>query len=314
MNAPAAAQVRPETGLRGPDFIVIGAMKAGTTTLFEHLRRHPSLFMADPKEPNYFSIDEVYARGPEWYHGLFAGAGDDQLCGEASPSYTRYPRFPETPARMAEGAPHAKLIYLMRHPVDRFYSNYVFDRSFGHREPLRDTLTERPYVLETSRYLTQIRRYLEHFPREQMLCLLLDDLKADPAGVLAQVARFLGVADFADSPGDEPVLANQRGQQHTVRQGNRLLAAARSAPGVKGLTGLLPESARASCRRFVSQTLPQSPVGRWLASRHHQKIDPLTDELRAELHDRLDPDTAELENFLGRNLSHWRRVPQEAAS
>ena len=298
---------------RSPDFIVIGAMKAGTTTIYEHLRHHPAIFMADPKEPNYFSIDSVHERGLAWYHGLFAAAREGQLCGEVSPSYTRYPRFPDTPARMAEACPGAKLIYLMRHPVERFYSNYVFDRSFGHREPIRDTLRMRSYVLETSRYLAQIQRYLEYFPRERMHLIVLDDLRADAAAVLSRLAGFLDVADFPQSD-DSAVHANQRGDQHTVRHGNRLLAAARSAPGAGALTGLLPASTKGALRRVVQEALPQSSVGRWLTRKHHSRIEPLTEELKAELHERLDPDTIALEVFLDRDLSHWRAATTEGPS
>ncbi|MGI9457226.1 MAG: hypothetical protein ACR2NU_11740, partial [Aeoliella sp.] len=93
---------------RVSDFVVIGAMKAGTTTVFEYLSRHPQVFMADPKEPNYFSMDDVHSRGMDWYRGLFAEASDEQICGEASASYTRYPRFPQSAARMAELLPDAK--------------------------------------------------------------------------------------------------------------------------------------------------------------------------------------------------------------
>lgn len=298
---------------RYPDFIVIGAMKAGTTTLYQHLRRHPGILMADPKEPNYFSIDSVYSRGLPWYQGLFAAAGEDQLCGEVSPSYTRYPRFPDTPDRMARACPGVKLIYLMRHPVERFYSNYVFDRSFGHNEAIRDTLHQRPYVLETSRYLSQINRYLDFFPREQLHLIVLDDLRSDASAVLSRLAGFLGVAEFDAAPSEE-VHANRRGDQHTVRQGNRLLSAARSAPGAKSLAALLPESARGAVRRIVSDVLPKNPVSQWMNRRRLGRIEPLTAELRAELHERLDPDTRALEEFLGRDLSGWRRADREGAA
>ncbi|MEO0532121.1 MAG: sulfotransferase, partial [Planctomycetota bacterium] len=219
MTASAAADTSA-TGKsvgRDPDFIVIGAMKAGTTTLYAHLQAHPQVFMADPKEPNYFSKDEVYQeKGRDWYRRLFADARPDQRCGEASPSYTRAPRFVATPERMAAEVPNAKLVYIMRHPVERFYSNYVFDRSFGFNEPIRATLVERPYVLETSRYIDQIRRYLEHFPAERLHCLLLDDLRSDLDATLRRLAAFLGIADFATAD-EANVRANERGEQHTKR-------------------------------------------------------------------------------------------------
>lgn len=299
---------------RDPDFIVIGAMKAGTTTLFSHLKAHPQVFMGDPKEPNYFSKDDVYeGKGRDWYRGLFADARPDQRCGEASPSYTRAPRFSATPQRMAAAVPHAKLVYIMRHPVERFYSNYVFDRSFGFNEPIRETLTQRSYVLETSRYIDQIRRYLECFPREQLHCLLLDDLRSDVAGTLHRLAEFLGIAEFAE-PEAGSVRANERGAQHSKQMGYQLLSTARGAPGMRFAKQLLPQSAREAARRLFTETLPQSGVASWLKRRHLEKTEPLTDGLRAELHELLDPSTTELEAFLGRDLSHWRRPASEGAS
>ena len=306
MSADAASVA---SGPRDPDFIVIGAMKAGTTTLFEALRAHPDVFMANPKEPNYFSMDAVYQdRGRQWYRELFAGARADQVCGEASPSYTRAPRFPNTAERMAVDLPDVRLVYIMRHPVERFYSNYVFDRSFGFNEPIEQTLSERPYVLETSRYIDQIRRYLDRFPSAQLHCIVLDDLRSDAAGVLSRLADFLGLQEPFPSDSDEPAQANQRGEQHLVRQGNRLLSAARSVPGVGIATKAMPQSAREACRRFVSETLPQSVLGKLTTRRHLSRIQPLTEELRTRLHDLLDPSTTELEGFLGRDLSHWKRA------
>lgn len=308
MPSPAEKSERAMGTGRDPDFIVIGAMKAGTTTLFAHLKDHPQVFMAEPKEPNYFSKDDVYTgKGRDWYRGLFANARANQRCGEASPSYTRAPRFADSAKRMAAAVPDAKLVYIMRHPVERFYSNYVFDRSFGFREPIRETLIERSYVLETSRYIEQVRRYLDYFPREQLHCLLLDDLRSDLEATLSRLAEFLGIEGFSGANRAGGVRANERGEQHSKRLGNQLLSTARRTPGMRFAKQLLPKSARVVARRLVTETLPQSAVANWLKGRHLDQVEPLTDDLRGELHELLDPSTVELEAFLGRDLSHWRR-------
>ncbi len=104
---------------RLPDFIVIGAMKSATTTLHEQLARQRGLFMSRSKEPSFFSDDENYARGIEWYASFFAGAGDHLLVGESSTHYTKLPTHPHTVERMVRALPRVKLIYVMWHPIDR---------------------------------------------------------------------------------------------------------------------------------------------------------------------------------------------------
>src|SRR5690349_17383952 len=116
---------------RPPDFVIIGAMKCATTTLHEQLARQPGIFMSRPKEPNFFSDDEVYARGLDWYRSLFDGAGDSALCGESSTHYTKLPSYPETVGRMARALPRPRLIYVMGHPVDRLISHFVHEVTNG---------------------------------------------------------------------------------------------------------------------------------------------------------------------------------------
>lgn len=290
---------------RLPDFLIIGAMKSGTTTLYEYLERHPQVFMATPKEPNFFSMDEVYQKGADWYASLFAEAGADQLCGEASPSYSRFPRFPTTASRIAQTLPETKILYIMRHPVERFYSNYVFDRSYGFKDSIRDTLDSRAYVLETSNYMLQIEKYLEHFSREQMYFLLLEDLKEAPGQALSEVSRFLGVRDTlpADSAS---VQANPQGRNHVARQCNTGLQKFRSIPGVQTFKRIVPKGMRGRLRDSLLNSMPDSRLGRWISRRHVSKAEPLTAELRKELLERLAEPTSRLEHFLGRDLSAWR--------
>ncbi|NNF72213.1 MAG: sulfotransferase, partial [Rhodobacteraceae bacterium] len=98
--------------MKGPDFILIGAMKCGTSTLASQLGAQPGLFMTTPKEPNYFSDDAIFARGPDWYGGLFDGAGPGDLRGEASTHYTKRPDYPDTIARMKAAVPAPRLVYM----------------------------------------------------------------------------------------------------------------------------------------------------------------------------------------------------------
>ena len=114
-----------------PDFIVVGAMKSATTTLHEQLARQPGVFMSSPKEPNFFSDDAIYARGWGWYSSLFGEAGPGVVRGESSTHYTKLPTFPRTVERMVHDLPCVKLIYVMRHPIDRLISQYVHELTAG---------------------------------------------------------------------------------------------------------------------------------------------------------------------------------------
>src|SRR5262245_17814119 len=102
-----------------PDFIIIGAKKSGTKSLINWLSEQPEVESTRIKEPNFFSWDDVWSRGPAWYSGLFAGAGTDRLCGEASTSYTELRHAIKAAERMGATVPAVKVIYTLRHPIER---------------------------------------------------------------------------------------------------------------------------------------------------------------------------------------------------
>ena len=178
---------------RMPDFLIIGAMKAGTTTLHDYLCRHHCIFMAKPKEPQFFSRDHVYTRGIEWYRALFSSASPGQICGEASTCYSRWPRYPNASTRIARHAPDTKLIYMMRHPVERVYSHYghsMQERQQKGEGPIvtfEDFLEEDNEVICASLYIRQIERYLESFPRDRLLLVAFDDLLANPQDLVNKI-------------------------------------------------------------------------------------------------------------------------------
>jgi hypothetical protein len=181
------------TGTVLPTFLVIGAMKAGTTSLHEYLRTHPSIFMPELKEPEFFSEPDRWARGVDWYSSLFEPGADRPIRGEASTGYTRFPRFAETPERIARVLPDARLVYLLRDPVDRMRSHYHHSVLLGreHR-PVDEALLGGDGYLETSRYATQLRRYLDHFPAEQVMVAFSEDMRTDRRATLERICRFVG--------------------------------------------------------------------------------------------------------------------------
>lgn len=180
-----------------PDFVVIGAMKAGTTSLYHHLRAHPDICMSKMKETDYFSDKLNHSLGQKWYRAQFEHP--DRLCGECSPNYTKYDIFPRVPQLLAHDAPDARLIFLARDPVARFVSHYGHSWQLGHMDlDPAQVLDSRngTHMLETSRYNAQIAQYLQHFDRTQILFLDFDQLRRDPQAVLDQVCDHIGAARF----------------------------------------------------------------------------------------------------------------------
>jgi hypothetical protein len=175
-----------------PDFIVIGAMKSATTTLHEQLARQPGVIMSRLKEPNFFSDDEMYARGWEWYSSLFGAASGPCLRGESSTHYTKLPDYPRTVERMARDLPTVKLIYVMRHPIDRLISQYVHEITVGRvNVDIRDAVEQLPELIDYSRYAMQLQPFVESFGPDRILPVFFPRLVSEPQAELERIGRFL---------------------------------------------------------------------------------------------------------------------------
>jgi hypothetical protein len=177
-----------------PNFVVIGAMKAGTTSLYQYLKGHDQVFMPTFKELDFFVTESNWRRGLAWYRSQFATAGSALALGEASPAYSSYPAHDGVPERLARLLPGVRLIYLVRDPVERIRSHYQHLVLTGVEKcPPQSALFENPVYLSCSSYAMQLERYLEHFPREQILVITSEALKSDRKATMQQVYAFLGV-------------------------------------------------------------------------------------------------------------------------
>ena len=177
-----------------PDFIIIGAMKCGTSTLATQLGAQPGVFMTTPKEPNFFSDDAQYARGLPWYQALFESAPPHALKGEASTHYTKLPTYPETIVRMAEVLHSPRLVYVVRDPIARAVSQYIHEWSQGIVGEDPDTAFEtHPEMLDYGRYAMQIAPFIETFGRDAICLTSLERLKASPGPELERIGRHIGM-------------------------------------------------------------------------------------------------------------------------
>jgi Sulfotransferase domain len=177
-----------------PNLIVIGAERCGTTSLHRYLGAHPEIFMTKSKELDFFVTELSWRKGRTWYEKQF-GTGS-RVRGESSPSYTAYPVYTGVAERMAALVPDAKLIYLVRDPVERTLSGYHHQRAQRmERRPLADALSDvdESRHIWRSRYAAQLELFLEHFPLEKILVVDSHELRTRRRETLARIFRFLGI-------------------------------------------------------------------------------------------------------------------------
>lgn len=293
-----------------PTFLVIGAARSGTTSLYHYLGQHPEVFMSPVKEPWYF--DHIGGRGPdradpnygflishavnrrEDYEALFARAGDAKARGEASPSYLRNPAVP---ARVRRLLPDVRLVAILRDPAERAYASFLGSKRAGlagvpatFEEALRDEERGRgagPYLgyVAFGRYREQLSRWYALFDREQVRVYLHDDLGADAAALMADLFGFVGV-----DPGVR------------VDTSERLNPTGRIAN-----PALRPVWERSGgARRLVRPLVPEALRDRAYARVTRDVVrPPMAEETGARLRERFRPEVLALEELIGRDLSAW---------
>jgi hypothetical protein len=276
--------------------LIVGAPKCATSTVAAWLGAHPQLFVAPGKELKYF--DANHHRGLEWYRSLFAAAGPGRRAGEATPEYLLDDRALD---RMRAEVPSARLVVLLREPVERLWSQYWFFRAMGvdvrrlertlaaeRRHPDRTPRNVPIGYLRASRYGDRIAAVLDRFPRDQLLVEFYDDVRDRPDEVWLRLLRHLGVDD-APRPVDVPDEKVGRAPRFAFAQWLTLHV----------LLGRVPEQ---TLRRFR----------RWNLRPGGYPAIPL--DLAQRLHDEFAPDLDELERQLGRPVpAVWRRRPGDVS-
>ena len=276
-----------------PDFIIGGAPKAGTTALFRYLSQHPGVFTSTPKEPHYFlsAPRGERVRGMNYslddYLRLFEAKRPDQRAGEGSTGYLHGAAV-AAPA-IAAAAPDVRLVFLLRNPITRAYSDYWF-RTLGGDLPLDLPFSayvedEGHWLFHGSNYYGPLRTYRDHFDREQVLVLLSEDLRTDPGGTLRAVCAHIGVDP--DFPFDSDARHNVTRYPRSV---SALRWVGRVAPSLSPWAVASRWARPLRSRLLFSSRSPMPPM------------DP-ADQRR--LADRFAPDVEKLSDLLGRDLSAW---------
>jgi hypothetical protein len=198
-----------------PTFIIAGAPRCGTTYLYNVLDQHPNIYLAKPRspEPKFFLVDDEYRKGLEYYSlKYFAAAGDVQAVGEKS---TNYLESPVAASRIREAVPAVRIVFAIRDPLERAYSNYLWSRKNGletlsfeeaiEKEGMREA--QYPFPQRYSRPFSYVSRgmyadllnpYFDLFTLEQLKIVFLEEIEARPKATLDDLCRYLGVRPLPD--------------------------------------------------------------------------------------------------------------------
>ena len=302
------------TAKNTPSFLFIGTGKAGSTSLYHYLNEHPEVFMSPIKETNFFSYQggrpdfsgpgdlESWAHNNtittlEEYQHNFAAVTNEKAVGEVSPSYLY---APEAPQRIEKLIPDVKLIAILRHPVDRAYSNFQHRTNLG-LEPLSDfsQAIEREqeridngwaptwHYIQQGFYYQQLKRYFNLFDRSQLKIYLFEDWMSDKLALVQDVYQFIGV-DSSFTP-NTTTKYNISGE-----------------PKSKALHNLL--HGQNIVKSSLKKIMPQKVRNRLSANIHSanlQKLPRLTEEKRHELTQIYRSDILQLQDLIGKDLTHW---------
>jgi Sulfotransferase domain len=272
-----------------PTYIIIGAMKCGTTSLHRYLSAHPQISASVKKELNFFKTEIDFAKGVQWYASQFDSTYS--VRGEGSPNYTKWHIFPGVPQRMYSVVPDCKLIYIARNPIERAISHYLHNWSAGiESRPISEAFQRfenNNYIL-TGNYLFQLERFIEYYRQDQILVLLSEDLRDERQATLSRVFRFLGV--------DDAFVCQDFQQVH-----HRTSARRREISLVRLSRRYFP-----AMLTLARKLLPSSALGK-LSTIAHVPVPSVI--IAQELHDRLvehyELDIQGLSRFLGGKTPNW---------
>lgn len=282
--------VTPDRSLL-PNLLVVGAAKAGSTSLHNYLALHPEISMSKDKEMRFFT-DPDHLSWVGRYQGNFAPGTTYR--GESTPQYTKWPIFPGVVDRMADLVPDARLLYLVRDPVERAIAEYLEEATWGViTEDIEAALADvdQPHnrIVAPSRYATQLREIRRRFDPAQVLVVDLADLRDDPQATMGRIFGFLGVPPIEL---DEEALRprNSYGDKGVLPGWYRALR----RPALIRLAHKLPTEQLWRLRSFVSRRISK-PV---------ERPEP-SEQALARLRAELAPEAEELRNLTGLPLAGW---------
>ncbi|MCC6682294.1 MAG: sulfotransferase [Phycisphaeraceae bacterium] len=277
---------------RLPNFLFIGAAKCGSTWVYRALRAHPQVFVPPAKDVYYF--DRYYHKGPHWYESFFRHVPPEALAvGELSHDYLF---SPEAAQRIHHDLPGVKLLAMLRDPIERAWSAYLFQKRNGTAgRDFDQTLERSPNILQRGRYVEALEVYLNRFGSERLMVSLFDDLKADPVKLARDIYSYLGVDEtFEFTAARERALGASAARIGLVGAAVKRMSWAARQMGMANLIGRVKDSAAV-----------QRMLYRPLDARQREAEGRLTDSQKQRLCEYYQSDVDKLSRLLGRDLSHW---------
>lgn len=286
-----------------PNFIILGAGKSGTTSLYKYLQQHPQIFLPEKKELYFFAFEgEDHPDGVtrfEDYQSMFQNAPDEKVIGEVSSVYLFRPKAPE---RIEKYIPNAKLIAILRNPTDRAFSSYlmhlgdrhpsIFEPQTGKLIEFADIVRDRGYFIQIGFYYEQLKRYYDRFDSSQIKIYLYEDLVSDNENLVRDMFRFVGV-DETFTPD-----ISQRHKVSGIPKNRMLHDLVMTKNPIRSfaasiLRPILSDRTRDRIRNQINQQNAERPT--------------LSPELRQETIAIYRDDILKLQDLLERDLSAWLR-------
>ena len=283
------------------DFFIVGAPKAGTTSLYHYLNEHPKVEMSSQKEPNYFSDKHLQEQGIyyeknrintlEKYHSLFIQK-ENKLFGEASVSYLFYE---DVPKKIKKYNPNAKIIIMLRNPADRAFSHYLMDYRLGLISDSFEVIINRTskakhahifyqQYIKVSKYYHQLSRYFNVFDNESILIIDYDDFKNDISNTLTNIYGFLNISNKF------PVNINEKHNTFSMPRHNFIRRIYSFFVLRNTLNYLIPKTLKKGIRKilFMNDRKPE-----------------LSTVSRKKLNELFEKDIENLELLLNKDLTKW---------
>lgn len=283
------------------NFFIVGAPKCATTSVYRYLDSHPLVFMSKPKEINYFSSEDIKNQKLYYqekvvttqaaYDRIFTNVGAEHILGDASVSYFYYPNVPK---RIFDYNKEAKILIILRDPVERAYSHYLMDKRLGYIDTLfenvfhnKDTyLNHFQQYFQLSMYSDPVERYISQFGERNVKILFDMDIRKDPESVYEELTEFLDI---------QPMAYSMNRQHNTYKEPrNPVFSALYSSGNVRRvMQKIIPRSISARLKGYVFKSSDKPILG---------------ETLKVELYRFFDDDITRLEKLINRDLSHWHQA------
>jgi len=288
------------------DFICIGPERSGTTWLYQCLKEHPEICVSEPKEVNFFNTSQSfwrkdlagktnYDKGLEWYMEHFNHCAGEKIVGEFTPAYLH---SPEAPERIHVNFPDVKLIAILRNPVERLYSHYMYTKMKGFYElpSFEEVIEKEKKFVEESSYFKHLQNYLKHFPQKNILITIYEDIEKNPEAFIKNILEFVGV-NSAFVPPSTKTIINPAGAVAARNKAISMRDRVKSLPGGHLAIEIFKKTP------FYKKVVDSLATKTGTAKAGYDKIKPETKKKLLEFYKE---DINNLERLLSRDLTAWK--------